>query len=170
MAALQRALDRLARGDPTLTELDLSLLDLFDGGSDAEVQRLATALVGNSTLTYLDLGDNSIGAEGARALAEMLPGNATLTTLYLGWNSIGPEGARALAELLPGNSTLKALDLYGNSIGAEGARALAEMLAGNSTLTTLDLSDNFIGAYPESFSVPASEEAHKGTARRRCQS
>eukprot|EP00968_Pinguiococcus_pyrenoidosus_P003338 scaffold211_cov168-Pinguiococcus_pyrenoidosus.AAC.1 len=47
----------------------------------------------------LDLMSNSIGAEGAKALAERgLPSVPQLTELDLTLNSIGAEGAKALAE------------------------------------------------------------------------
>jgi len=43
----------------------------------------------------LDLGDNGIGADGAKSLAT---GNlTTLTSLDLGDNGIGADGAKALA-------------------------------------------------------------------------
>ena len=51
---------------------------------------------------------------------------ADCTTLHLAHDSIGDEGARALAEALTTNTQLTELGLYLNSIGAEGARALAE--------------------------------------------
>jgi Ran GTPase-activating protein (RanGAP) involved in mRNA processing and transport len=54
----------------------------------------------------LDLSYNSIGDDGAKALAEALKTNSTLTTLDLQNNSIGPDGAKALAEALKTNSTV----------------------------------------------------------------
>ena len=41
--------------------------------------------------TTVDLDDNSIGDEGAKALAEALKSNTALTTLYLDGNSIGAD-------------------------------------------------------------------------------
>jgi internalin A len=87
--------------------------------------------------TSLDLADNDIGAEGAKAIAEHLP---RLTSLNLWGNRIGAEGAKAIAEHLP---QLTSLDLSRNGIGAEGAKAIAEHLP---QLTSLDLADNRIGA------------------------
>ncbi len=49
----------------------------------------------NATLTYLNLNNNNIGAQGARSLAAALDNNATLTFLNL--NNIGAQGARSLA-------------------------------------------------------------------------
>ncbi len=82
-------------------------------------------------------GNNSIGADGARAIAASLTG---LTSLDLGYNGIGADGARAIAASLTG---LTSLDLGNNSIGDDGARAIAASLTG---LTSLDLRSNSIGA------------------------
>ncbi len=87
-------------------------------------------------LTSLNLSINSIGNDGARAIAEHLTG---LTSLNLSSNSIGDDGARAIAEHLTG---LTSLNLSSNSIGDDGARAIAEHLTG---LTSLELGFNTIG-------------------------
>ena len=79
------------------------------------------------------------------ALSEALKVNSTLTTINLEQNSIGPEGAAALSEALKVNSTLTTINLYGNSIGHEGAAALSKALKANSTLTTMDLRGNTCG-------------------------
>ena len=62
-----------------------------------------------------------------------------MTELNLGNNSIGDEGAIALSDSLKSNSTLTELNLESNSIGDSGARSLSDSLKSNSTLTTLDL-------------------------------
>ena len=49
-------------------------------------------------------------------------------------NSIGDDGAAALAQALNHNSTLASLDLSWNSIGADGAVALAQALNHNGLL------------------------------------
>ena len=49
-------------------------------------------------MTTLDLGNNSIGLEGALAIAEALNDNATLTTLVLEYNRMGDAGAKAVQE------------------------------------------------------------------------
>jgi hypothetical protein len=95
----------------------------------------------------LNLSGNSIGNEGATALAAgMLQTNTTLETLELSENEIDDEGATALAGMLCTNTTLKKLLLYRNSIGNAGATALAGMLHTNTTLKTMYLSCNNIGA------------------------
>ena len=49
-------------------------------------------------VTTLDLGYNSIGPEGALAIAEALKINATLTTLVLRYNTMGDAGAGAVRD------------------------------------------------------------------------
>ncbi|OLP82680.1 Ankyrin repeat domain-containing protein 17 [Symbiodinium microadriaticum] len=71
-----------------------------------------------------DLGMNSIGRQGALALAEALGANTALTRLDLGYNRIGSEGAEALAHALMSNTTLKVLRLEDNAVGDLGAAAL----------------------------------------------
>lgn len=78
----------------------------------------------NQTLTTINLAHNSIGADGARALATVLEKNKTLTTIGLGSNRIRADGAQALAAALEKNHTLTTLDLESNFIiGADGTEA-----------------------------------------------
>jgi len=93
----------------------------------------------------VDLRNNSIGDEGAIALAEALKSNRTITNVNLGWNSIGIKGAIALAEALKVNKTIKEINLWHNSIGDEGALALAEALKANNTIEKINLGANSIG-------------------------
>ena len=95
-----------------------------------------------ANLTTLDLYDNGIGAEGAKALAGS-PHLANLTSLNLGNNWIGDEGVVALAGS-PHLANLTTVLLVPNEIGAEGAVALASSphLA---NLTWLNLMENRIG-------------------------
>ncbi|KAF9902118.1 hypothetical protein EC991_005258 [Linnemannia zychae] len=127
------------------TDSTLTTLNLQDNSiGDNGAQALAEALKINSTLTTLSLQDNSIGDNGAQALAEALKTNLTLTALNFQDNSIGDNGAQALAEALKTNSTLTILNLNRNSIGDNGAQALAEAFKTNKTLTSLNLDSNLI--------------------------
>jgi hypothetical protein len=89
------------------------------GWGDGEAEAVAAVLAAGAApkLRELHLVDNSIGAEGARALAGALPGATFLKKLDFRSNSIGSDGARALAEALPGPMALEGLYLGGNSIG-----------------------------------------------------
>ena len=70
----------------------------------------------------VDLAGNEFGDAGAAAVARA--GWQNLTCLDLGENGITAEGARALAAW-QGLAKLAYLDLGGNPIGLEGAKALA---------------------------------------------
>ncbi|KAL0242941.1 hypothetical protein GEMRC1_005504 [Eukaryota sp. GEM-RC1] len=107
---------------------------------------LIEALKTNTTVTIVNLFYNSIGDEGARALAEALKVNTSITSVYLMFNSVGDEGARALAEALKVNASVTSVNLWRNSIGAEGARALAEAWKVNASVTSVDLRGISIGA------------------------
>ncbi|KAL0243362.1 hypothetical protein GEMRC1_005923 [Eukaryota sp. GEM-RC1] len=106
---------------------------------------LIEALKTNTSVTSVNLGYNSIGAEGARALAEALKVNVSVTSVNLSYNSIGAEGVRALAEALKVNVSVTSVNLSYNSIGAEGVRALAEALKVNVSVTSVNLKSNSIG-------------------------
>ena len=124
----------------------LTELDLsFNSIGPEGAKAIADVLKTNTTLTKLYLTDNEIGDEGGKALAEALKVNTTVTKLYLSNNKIGDEGAKALAQALKEKSTVTSINLMGNNIGPEGAKALALALEKNSTVTSIDLMGNKIG-------------------------
>jgi Ras of Complex, Roc, domain of DAPkinase/Leucine rich repeat/Leucine Rich repeat len=138
--------------------VSLQALSLMGCGVQDDDCDLLGKIVG---LTSLNLWDNQIGVEGAKAIAQQLPG---LTSLHLWHNQIGDEGAKAIAQELSGLtflnlwenqigvngakeiaerlSRLTSLHLWHNQIGDEGAKAIAQELSG---LTSLDLGSNKIG-------------------------
>ena len=69
--------------------------------------------------------------ESRKKILGVYKNNSTQTTLDLTWDSIGAEGAKAIATALQSNSTLTTLDLYYTSIGDEGAKAIATALQSN---------------------------------------
>ena len=144
----------------TLEHVDLSNCSIGPVGA----QHLAQALCVNTSVKILQLSDNPLDDEGAKALAEMLGGNGaessgtvntTLEHVDLSDCSIGPVGAQHLAQALCVNTSVKTLDLSDNiTLGDEGTKALAEMLGGNgaessgtvnTTLEHVDLSNCSIG-------------------------
>ena len=52
----------------------------------------------NTSLTEIHLGENNIGAEGAKYVAEALKVNTSLTEINLASNKIGDEGKHSLRE------------------------------------------------------------------------
>ncbi|CAF1067358.1 unnamed protein product, partial [Didymodactylos carnosus] len=130
-----------------MTNQTLTTLDLADNKISADgAKAIATALMTNQTLTTLDLGYNQISADEATAIAAALMTNQTLTTLNLWNNQISADGAKAIATALMTNQTLTTLNLWNNQISADGAKAIAAALMTNQTLTTLDLGYNQISA------------------------
>ena len=109
-----------------------------------EVVSLSKALSVNSSLTNLDLSENSIGASGAASLSQALAVNSSLTNLKLNLNGICHPGAAFLSQALAVNSSLTNLDLSENGIGDPGAASLSQALAVNSSLTNLKLNLNSI--------------------------
>ncbi|KAK3236789.1 hypothetical protein CYMTET_53090, partial [Cymbomonas tetramitiformis] len=155
---------KTATGDIPLELLpDIHTLDL--SGSTfcpAAANTLSQHLVCFKSLNILNLRDNNIGPNGAKALAVALTPNAqgvfnkSINTLNLKGNNIGPEGAKALAVALTPdaegvfNTSVNTLHLEGNNIGNEGAKALAVALTPNAegvfngSLNTLDVCHNTI--------------------------
>jgi len=74
------------------------------------------------------LSDNSIGDEGAKAMAQQLHHCPQLQHLDLSCNKIADEGAKNLAEQLHQCPQLTEMVLSNNSIGDEGGKAIAQQL------------------------------------------
>lgn len=87
----------------------------------------------------LQLGRNSIGPHGAKAVAAMAAVVASLTSLVIFSNQLGDEGMAAITSALKEStvSQLATLDVQNNNIGAKGAEALAAWLAVSASLTSV---------------------------------
>ncbi|KAG8461326.1 hypothetical protein KFE25_010513 [Diacronema lutheri] len=96
-------------------------------------------------LAKLELCNNRIGNEGARALCKGLVTNRALNKLNLYRNHIGDAGGLALGEMLAANTALAELHLWVNEIGDTGAIAIAAGVAVNGALRTLWLESNLFG-------------------------
>nr|XP_042139250.1 NLR family CARD domain-containing protein 3 [Peromyscus maniculatus bairdii] len=105
---------------------------------------LADALKINRTLTSLSLQNNVIKDGGVVCMAEALVSNQTISILQLQKNLIGPVGAQQMADALKQNRSLKELMFSSNTIGDGGAMALAEALKVNQGLENLDLQSNAV--------------------------
>jgi hypothetical protein len=117
----------LARGsldrNATLTGLDLSRNNVGAEGA----RSLAAALDMNATLT----SQNNIRLEGARSLAAGLDRDVTLTSLNLDDNKIGVQGARALAAAWTRTARCRT-SLSTTATSLRGCLTQIETLASNS--------------------------------------
>ena len=96
-------------------------------------------------LSVLNIRSNSIGVNGAMAVAAMLTGKSKLSELRLGNNNLGDDGAAAIAEALMQATELSVLDLDSCNVGVNGTMAVAAMLKDKSKLSELDLGGNILG-------------------------
>lgn len=111
-----------------LEELPLKRLALEEG--DAECLATALVLTGGG-IERVELGFNSIGAAGAKAVMEAMNKHASVTELGLASNHLGDEGIRQLSDAIfaIGLGMVRRLDLSSNACGGEGAFALASALS-----------------------------------------
>jgi len=95
------------------------------------------------SLELLDMRENSLGSESARALAKLLPVNSTLTELDLRWNSIRSKAGGEFLTGVSRNSSLRSLKIGWNGCGTVASH-IGTAISGCSSLTELDLSHNQI--------------------------
>jgi hypothetical protein len=94
------------------------------------------------------LDNNSIGGEGAKALAKLVRESEALTTLNVSWNKIRGPGAAEMGAAFAINNSISALNIAWNSFGKAGVAPLANCLVSNSTLKHLDLTHNGLADVP----------------------
>ena len=132
-----------------LTHLDLSLNNIGPLGC-LEICKLLKH--SESQLSWLNLTNNQLTAEGAKYLAEAINNNCQLRTLDLSVNNISHIGAQHLAKAINNNNCqLRTLNLTRNNISHIGVQHLAEAIKNNNNcqLRTLNLVENnisYIGA------------------------
>lgn len=97
-------------------------------------------------IKVLDLGDNSIGAQGAEHLGSILKVASDIEELDVSANNLGSRGAVALAHALSSHVSLRVLNLSGNQLGDVGIIGLAEGFASNTSLRDLNVSSNAVGS------------------------
>jgi hypothetical protein len=95
------------------------------------------------SLKVLDFGYNSITHVGANAIAEHLKKKGVgIETINLAVNSIGDEGAIAIANALRENQFVTTLILRSNKIGEAGVTKFSELLQTNNKIKELNLKYN----------------------------
>lgn len=128
--------ERLSSGRGEVRDLNLAAKGYGPGLGSLLAE--ATSL---SALTSLDVSDNALGADGARALSQS-PNLTGVRDLDLGGNDIADDGAEAIAHA-SAFLVLDTLNVSGNSITSRGASSL--VLGNSSRLSSIDLSMNDIG-------------------------
>lgn len=107
-------------------------LSLFSMGGTWAPEFDMQHLADNTTLTYLNLGDNELRPDDIKVLAE----NKKIRQLRVAYNYIG-DGAAYFAN----NQTIESLTIPYNGVRGTGAMGIAKM----SALKELDISYNTIG-------------------------
>ncbi|CAK8692429.1 dynein regulatory complex subunit 5-like [Clavelina lepadiformis] len=127
---------------PSLTEVDFSHNCIGDRGA-----RAMAKLINNKcpNLRKVNLCDNVIRGEGAKAIAFALTKNTKLQELNLRLNRMGDEGGQAICKVLLKNNTLKSINLASNDMTEPTAAVLSQVLQTNTGLTSVNLSGNRIG-------------------------
>ena len=103
---------------------------------------ISSALLVNTQIRSLNLGDNWLKDDGTHALAQVFSVNTALTSINLSDNRVGLPGVMSLCHHLQDNSTLAELSLKGNALTDRAARELSEAFKQSSSLTKIDLSYN----------------------------
>lgn len=101
----------------------------------------------NHFIEVLDISKNNIGVSGAQALSISLKDNKSLKFINLFNNKITFDGAKAFAEnVLPFNTVLEFLEIGHNRIRDKGLKALTDGLVKNpqSNIKSLGLRFNFL--------------------------
>ena len=129
--------------DEVSEKLDVSFNGIFEQGATALAETMCSQSSGMRSLRSfrreLDFRCNSVGFEGACALAKCLDGTRSLN---LSNNGIKDAGLKILARHLKTNFTVTHFDARGNDITSDGAFYLADCLSENSTLLDISLDSN----------------------------
>lgn len=90
----------------------------------------------------VDLSDNKLGIEGAKAFSAMLLENTTIVSLQLSGNEFDDHAAKYLADALTANSKVEILDLSYNMFGDKAGKVLSVQLAQRRVLWQLAMQLN----------------------------
>jgi hypothetical protein len=123
-----------------IPDIDFCLNDLVL----ADAQALVEGGAFRGSLTSINLSENNLGADGAKALALAIRDSNPLTSLKsinLSGNSLRAYGARMFVQGGAFKGSLTSINLKNNALGEEGARRLALAIK-SSNLTSINLSGN----------------------------
>jgi hypothetical protein len=154
-AAGGKALAEGLKGNQVITELNIADNNLANSGYDMSgVIALADAIPDMGALSSVNLLQNLIGIDQAKALASILKEHPTLkslcgnsgdeTELDMSGKGMDAGAAIMLVPEIVDNEALSKLNLAKNSLGAVGAKAVAEALKAHEFLAQIDLQDTGI--------------------------
>ncbi len=152
------------RENSTLTQLQLSNVDIGVEHGTERARNVALALSESTSFRSLHFEDNNLEDDGFAAIAASLTKQTQLRHLKLIANSIGATSCNALVPMLRSNFLqLRQLDLSHNNIDDTGLERLVGGLCGSASLEDLNLSGNNLitGAGLRSFSYLFSSESCK---------
>lgn len=144
------------RKNSTITSFKLSSCELGSGRDDGCVHLMQALIARRSNLKRISLARNSIGLNGAAAVASFIRASQHDSSIYhsirldLLQNCFGDEGSRLVADAIADGTkkdniqTIVDIGLEKNRIGNDGLQHLSNMLHGNNTLHSLRLGKNDI--------------------------
>ncbi|XP_064111551.1 leucine-rich repeat-containing protein 45-like [Macrobrachium nipponense] len=125
------ALAKMLQHNVTIARLSLEWNNI--GLCPESFAAFCESLSGNSTLQFLDLRSNQLGADAAASLAQALMRNSKCSTINIRWNcKLGGAGGKALLESLRHNKSLTQLNLIGNNIPNDTLNSIDHKLNENS--------------------------------------
>eukprot|EP00943_MAST-04B_sp_MAST-4B-sp1_P002872 g2872.t1 len=131
--------DALTQTAPKIKELRFKDTKL----NDDMVMTLLKSVEHRPSLKIIDFGFNEITQVGATTIAEhLMKKGVGIESIDLAVNSIGDEGAMALANALTGNQFVISLVLRSNKIGEQGVTAFSNLLQTNKKIKNLNLKYN----------------------------
>ena len=131
-----QSLGQMLSSNNTLSVMDISDNDIGPDGC----QYLADCR--NISLNKLIMCLCELGVSGADKIGIMLC-HSSITYVNLGFNSIGDVGVEKLVEHLKSNKTIKHLDLFDNGITSNGASHLRKLFSLNhTTINSIELCYN----------------------------
>ena len=139
---------------PKLYTLTLRELELWSTPLPHDcIQYLCQLLTNNKSMQELVICFYSISDRGVADICKVLEHNSTITSLNLSDNSlITSASAQALSHLLLNNSTLSELNLRETSLSSESVLLLLQSLSANKNMKRLILDDRHeetcINTYP----------------------
>lgn len=151
----------------SITNLSLSnnqigaaeLMNVVDPDLITGPEALGEMLIGNRTITELDISWNYIRLGSAIQFSESLTINRTLKVLKLSYNAFGDLPTQYLGQAMKENLGIKYLDISYNSITPRAATVLANALIQNESLETLVVDGNVLGTVGAQALVAAVQRA-----------